>query len=165
MRVAAQDAIQPFRQAFEKRDLDARLISWALRSLAWSRTDGDMARIRRECTEILAELPADVSESEGWEALRPTVAEACPEITKRQAEKERQTRKVQLVGEGLAQVNSYMLELLRQDEITREEYLNSDFTRQLQTAVQCGLESEMTGDETIEEARELAREIIDSKIE
>jgi F0F1-type ATP synthase epsilon subunit len=145
MRVAAKEAVQPFRQAVEKRQLDARLIIWALRELPWSRTERDEARIRRECAEILAELPA--------------------EINKMQAEKERQARKVQLVGEGLAEINTHMLELLREDEITSEEYLDSDFTRRLETAVRRGLESELTGDESTKAARKLAREIIDGELE
>ncbi|HEV2380945.1 MAG TPA: helix-turn-helix domain-containing protein [Terriglobia bacterium] len=165
MRVAAQEAVRPFRQAIEKRDLDARLINWALQSLPWSRTEGDMARIRRESAEILAEFPPDVSEPEGREALQPTVTEACTEINNRQAEKERQARKVQLVGEGLAEINTHMLELLREDEITRDEYLDSDFTRRLETAVRRGLESELTGDESTKAARKVARGIIDGELE
>ncbi|HEV2380151.1 MAG TPA: hypothetical protein VG206_10200 [Terriglobia bacterium] len=165
MRVAAKEAVQPFRQAIERRQLDERLINWALRSLPAGRTDRDEARIRRECAEILAEMPQDVSEPEGREALEPTVKEACGEINKRQAEQERQARKAELITDGLAQINTYMLELLREDEITREEYLDSHFTRQLESAVRRGLESVLIGDETTKEAWERAREMIDGELE
>lgn len=58
-----------------------------------------------------------------------------------------------------------MLELLREDEITREEYLDSHFTRQLESAVRRGLESVLIGDETTKEAWERAREMIDGELE
>ena len=106
MRVAAQEAVQPVRRAIERRLLDARLLGWAIRELPWSRTDRDEARIRRECAEILAELPLDFTEPEGKEALEPTVREACAEIEQRQAEKERQARKAILILQGVAEVRA-----------------------------------------------------------
>ncbi|HEV2378684.1 MAG TPA: helix-turn-helix domain-containing protein [Terriglobia bacterium] len=165
MRLAAKEAVQPFRQAIERRQLEVRLIAWALGSLPWGRTEGDIARIRRESTEILAELPADVSEPECREALEPTVKEACAEISKRQAEQDRQARKARLMTDGFAEINTYMLELLREDAITREEYLDGDFTRKLETDVRHGLESELTGHETSKKVRALARKIIDKELE
>jgi hypothetical protein len=164
MRVAAKEAVQPIRQAIERRKLDARLINWALRHLPPGRTDRDAARIHRECAEILAELPQDVSEPEGMEALEATVREACAEINKRQAERERQARKAQLVAEGLADVNAYMLELLREDEITREDYFDQTFTRELESAVQDRLESGLTGNESPDTTRDLVREIINKEL-
>jgi hypothetical protein len=165
MRVAAKEAVQPFRQAVEKRQLDARLINWAQRELHWTRTDLDEARIRRECAEILADLPLDISEPEAKEFVDSTVAEARHEIEQRQVEKQRQATKARLVAEGLAEINTYMLKLQRDGEITWDEYLDRDLTRQMETAVRRGLESELTGDETIKEVREQVREIIDSEIE
>ena len=96
MRVAAQEAIQPLCIAIEKRLLDERLIEWAIRELPyWGRTDRDEARLRRECAEILEELPIDVSEEEAKEALEPTISETCQEIEERQARKSNAKRKKQ----------------------------------------------------------------------
>ena len=165
MRLAAEEAVRPFRQAIHRRQLDAKIISWALRELPWSRTDRDEARIRRECAEILAELPIDVTELEAKEALEPTVGEARQEIEHRQAEAQRQARKASLVQQGVAEVSSYLLELKHEGEISDQEYWNSEFTADLVEAVQHGLDGELTGDETTTKVRELAREIIDSEIE
>ena len=165
MRVASKEAAQPIRQAIERRQLDGRLVNWALRSLPAGWTDRDAARIRRECAEILAELPVDTSEVEGKDALEPTVKEACAEINTRQAEQERQVRKAGLVQQGVGEVSTYMLESNRDGEISDREYWSSDFTRRLETAVRHGLESELTGDESTKEVRKLAREIMDGAIE
>ena len=56
MRAAVAVAVEPVCQAIERRLMDTRLVTWALQSLPWSRTDLDEARIRRECAEILADL-------------------------------------------------------------------------------------------------------------
>jgi excisionase family DNA binding protein len=165
MRVAAQEAIRPFCQAIDRRLLDARLVSWALEELPWGRTDRDEARVRRECTEILAELPADVAEAEAKEALEPTVAEARREIEQRQAEQQRQARKERLIQGGLAELSTYLSELKNAGEISGEDYWDSDFNAGLKTAVRQGLDAQLTGDESGTEARELAREINDSELE
>ncbi len=163
MRVAAQEAVLPFRQGIERRQLDAKLLDWAIRELPWNRTDREIARIRRECAEILAELPLDITEAEGKDALEPTIREASEEIRQRQAEKERQTRKANLIQQGVAEVSSYLLQLRRDEEIAAEDYLDSEFTADLQQAVQNGLESELTGDETTKEVKQMTRNIIDDE--
>jgi hypothetical protein len=163
MRVAAQEAIQPVRQAVGKRLLDAKLLQWAILELPWSRADRDEARVRRECAEILGELPEDVSEVEAKEALEPTITEASQELKQRQAEKDRQARKGALIHQGVGEVSSYLLELRREGEITAEEYLHSEFTADLSEFVRRGLEAELSGDETTQEVRELVREIIDAE--
>jgi excisionase family DNA binding protein len=165
MRVAVQEAVEPVCLAVQKRLLDARLLDWTLRELPWSRTDRDEARIRRECAEILAELPLGATEAEGKEALEPIVREACAEIENRQAEKDRQTRKANLIQQGVAEVWSYLLELKREGEISDRDIWDSEFTADLKDAVRRGLEGELTGDETTKEIRELARAIIDSEIQ
>jgi excisionase family DNA binding protein len=83
MRVAAQQAIEPISRAVERRLLDERVINWAIFKLPWGATDYDKARVRRECAEILDELPHDVSEAEAQQALEPTVQEARNEIASR----------------------------------------------------------------------------------
>jgi excisionase family DNA binding protein len=165
MRVAVQAAVKPVHLAVGKRLLDARLLEWAIRELPWSRTDRDETRLRRECAEILAELPLGTSEAEGEEALEPTVREASAEIEKRQAENERQVRKASLIQQGLAEVSNYLLELKREGEIADEDYWDSDFTAHLNEAVRRDLEAELSGNETTKEVRELTREIIDGELD
>ena len=94
-----------------------------------SRSDRDEARIRRECAEILAELPLDLSAPEGKEALERTTREACTEIEKRTAEHERQARKIGLVQQGVADVSAYLHELKNTDEISPDDYWDADFNR------------------------------------
>lgn len=165
MRVAIQETVQPVRQAVKRRLLDAELLRWAFLRLPWSRTDLDRARLGRECVEILGELPQDVSEAEAKEALEPTIREACAEIEKRQAEKERQARKTSLIQQGVAEVSNYLLELKRVGEISGEDSWNSEFNADLKEAVQRGLQADLSGNETTKEVRELVREIIDAELE
>ena len=165
MRVAAEEALRPICQAVQRRTLDARLISWAIRELPWSKSDRDEARIRRECAEILAELPADVSEVEAQEALEATINEIRQEIEERQAQKQRQARKASLIQQGVAEVSSYLLELKRAGEISAEDWWDSDFSEYFENAVRRGLEGDLRGDETAKEVQELAREIIDNELE
>jgi len=160
MRVAAQKAVEPLRKAVERRELDGKLLRWAMWELPLGKTDQDTARLRRECTEILAELPIDISEAEGKEALEASVREACREIEQRNAENDRQARKQSLIQQSVAEVVSYMAE----GELTHEEYWDSELTEYLRTAVRRGLDSELTGEESTKEARELAHEIIDGEI-
>lgn len=165
MRVATQEAVQPVRQAVEKRLLDERLTKWAVSELPfWGRTEQDEARLRRECTEILAELPLDVTQAEAKEALEPTVREIRQEIEERQAENGRQARKASLIQQAVAEVSSYLVDLKHEGEITSEEYWDSEFRAGLERTVKGELEAMLTGDETTKEIRESVREIIDEEL-
>jgi len=164
MRVAAQEAIQPLCQTIDKRLLDERLIGWAMYELPWNRNDRDEARLRRECAEILEELPADVSEEEAKEALEPTVSEATQEIEERQARKEREAQKANLIREGVAEVSRYLWRLKQDGELSAEDYLDSALRTELEDAVKEELESELSGEETTTEVEELAREIINDEL-
>ncbi|HEV2177320.1 MAG TPA: hypothetical protein VGW33_08980 [Terriglobia bacterium] len=165
MRVAAQEAVRSIRQAVERRLLDARLLHWAIWQLPWGRTDRDEARIRRECAEILAEMPIDISEADGKEALESTVQEAGRGIELRQAEKQRQVRKASLVQQGVDEVSGYLWKLKNADEISADDYWDTDFNTDLKKAVQRGLDDELTGEETVSKVRELTRAIIDDALE
>jgi hypothetical protein len=103
MRVAAREALRPFCQAIERRQLDARLVSWALQQLPWGRTDRDEASLRRECAAILADLSLDLSQVEATAALEPTVAKARQQIEQRQSEQRRQAKKQSLIQAGLGE--------------------------------------------------------------
>ena len=94
LRASAEEAVRPIQQSIERRLLKERLLQWAIQQLPWARTEPDALRVRRECAEILAELPEDVSELEAQEALEPTVEEACTDIEQRKARKERRSTKL-----------------------------------------------------------------------
>lgn len=165
LRVAVQNATQPIRQAIKKRILDEEILRWANSKLPWSSEDRDRDRLRRECSEILAELPQDVSEAEGKEALGPTISEARQEVEQRKAEEQRKTRKASLVQQGVNEVSSYLLEMKCAGEISAEDYLDFEFTADLKEAVHSILEAELTGDETTKEIRKLACKIINRELE
>ena len=164
VRAAAGEAVRPVYQAVEKRLLDKRLIEWAGWKLPWGSDDRDRVRLRRECAEILAELPPDVSEAEAKEALEPTVTETLREIESRQAQKGREAKKGRLVDQGVREVQSHMLQLEREGEITSAEYWDSEFADQLRAAVKRRLEADLSGDETTKELGKLVNEIIDGEI-
>lgn len=161
----ANEAIQPLKQIAEKRSLDETLTGWAIRELPyWGRTERDEARLRRECTEILADLPADITQAEAKEALEPTIAAARQEIEQREARKGRQARKASLIREGVAEVSRYLLWLKQDGEISSEDFWDSDLTADLQEAVREELESELSGEETAKETKELVHEIIEEEL-
>lgn len=54
-----------------------------------------------------------------------------------------------------------MWELKNADEISAEDCWDSNLVADLKEAVRCSLETDLTGDETPAEVRELAREIVD----
>jgi excisionase family DNA binding protein len=165
LRVAAQDAIKPVREAVERRLLTDRLLWWAIWQLPFgSRTDYDVARVRRECTEILADLPMDITEVEARESLASTIQEACQEIEKRQSEKARQARKASLIRHGIEEVSRYLLELKGRGEITAEEWLDSQITAHLQEAVRRNSECKLSGNETTKEVEKRVRVIIDAEL-
>lgn len=165
MRVAAQDAIQPLCQAIKKRLLDERVIDWAVRELPWSSNARDEARLRRECAEILIELPADASEAEAQEALEPTISEMSQETERRRVREQREAQKSNLIQEGVAEVLRYLWRLKQDGEISSEDYWDSELRRDLEQAVREELQSELTGEETKSEVKDLAREIMDEELE
>ena len=58
-----------------------------------------------------------------------------------------------------------MLELKRAGEITAEECWDSEFKQHLHTIARRTLETELTGEESNKEIRELVQEIIDAELE
>jgi hypothetical protein len=159
-----QQAVQPIRQTMEKRRLDERMVTWAVAQLPWGRTDRDGARIRRECADILGDLPLDITELEAKEALESTIDEARQGIERRQEEEQRKTRRTSLIQQGINEVSSYMLELRQEGEISNEDYRDSEFTADLREAVRRSLESALRGDETTKKAQALARKIIQGEL-
>lgn len=90
LQMSVEEAVGPILQAIEKRLQKERLLRWAVQQLPWAKTELDALRVRRECAEILAELPEDFSDLEAKEAMGPTVQEACCDIEQDKARKERQ---------------------------------------------------------------------------
>ncbi|HLY60001.1 MAG TPA: hypothetical protein VKV95_04475 [Terriglobia bacterium] len=164
IRVAADEAIKQIRQAVEKRELDVRILKWAVFALPWHATDGDRARVRRECAEILAGLPLDISDTDARDALEPTIAEARREIERKQVEAQRQARTASLIQQGIAEVSSYLLELKCKGRLSDEDYWDSEFTAELRESVRRHLDWKLSGDETGEDVRKLTRKIIDNEI-
>ncbi|HEV2495231.1 MAG TPA: helix-turn-helix domain-containing protein [Terriglobia bacterium] len=165
VRAAAEGAVRPLRQAVEKRLLDERLTAWAVRQSSWGSDDRDKGRVRRECAEILAELPQDVAEAEAKESLEPTIREARKEIDERHERQQRAQQKASLIREGVAEISRYLWRLKQGGEITAQEYVDSDFTANLRATVQEGLIRELSGEETAGEAIERVHEIIDAALE
>lgn len=161
---SAQEAIQPIQQAIEKRLIKERVLNWAIQQLPWGKTELDAVRVRRECSEILAELPEDFSEAEAKEALEATVREACQDIEERHASQQRQDRKRRLIEQGMAEISTFLYELEREGEITSDERLDSDFGQHMRTAVRRTLQAELTGEESNKEVRELVRQTIDQEM-
>ncbi|HEV2234785.1 MAG TPA: helix-turn-helix domain-containing protein [Terriglobia bacterium] len=164
LRAAAEEAVRPIQQAVEKRLLDARMLNWAISQLPWSSTELEKARVRRECAEILAELPLEVSEADARDALEPTITEARQEIEQRQAEVQRQARKATLIQQGISEVSTYLLELEADDRISDEDYWDSEFTAALRESVRLRLESKLSGEEIATEVRALTRLIVNQEV-
>ena len=164
MWTSTQEALRPINQVVEKRRQKERILAWAIAQLPWGKTELDGARVRRECAEILADLPEDIAEIEAKEALEPTVREARQGIEERQASEQRQARKAQQIEHGVAQISACLLELKNEGELTADEYYDSELWEHLTTAVRRGLEAELSGDESNKEIRELVREIIDHEM-
>lgn len=160
MQVAAQEAVQPVRKTIERRLMNAKLLRWATLELPWGRTDRDEAQVRRECAEILAELPKDVSEIEAREALEPTIQQVSQEIKQRQAERDRQARKANLIQQGVAEVSPYLLKLKHEGEISDEEFWDSDFNAELKEVIRQNLQADLTGDESTKDVLETVHTII-----
>ena len=164
MRVLAEEAIRPIRQAGERRELEARILFWAVSSLPWAANDGDRARVRRECADILADLPLEVSDADAREALQPTITEARQQIEQRQAETQRQARKASLIQQGITEVSTCLLALKCKGQLSDEDYWDSEFTAEIREAVRSHLEAKLCGEETADAVRELARQIVDSEL-
>jgi excisionase family DNA binding protein len=162
--MSTREALRPVNQAIEKRRKEARILNWAIGQLPWNKTELDAARVRRECAEILAEVPGDIADAEAKAALEPTVREACQDIEERQASKQLQASKAQKIEHGVAEVSNRLWELKCAEELTADEYFDSDFAEHLKTVVRRRLRAELSGDERHKEVRDLVRKIIDGEL-
>jgi excisionase family DNA binding protein len=160
LRAAAEESIESLLQSIEKRELRQEVTDWALRQLPWSATEAEKNSLRRECLEVLAELPADISEAEARGHVEELTKEASKEIEDREAERERERRKAQHVNRGVQEVFSYLLELKRDGEISSDELWDSELRHELEQAVRDELEGELSGDEDSGEVSEIVKEIV-----
>ena len=96
----------------------------------------------------MEELPADASEVEAKESLEPTISEMSQEIEQRQARRQREAQKGNLIREGVAEVAHYLWRLKQDGEIFSEDYWDTDFRTELQDTFRKELESELSGEET-----------------
>jgi len=164
LRSAAEKAIEPVRRKVARRLMTERVLNWNVLQLPWQSTEQEKARLRRECREILGDLPEDVSEIEAKEALEPTIRNACQEIDERQARTCREEQKAALIRQGLAEVSNYLWQLRERGEITTEEFLDSDFKAALERTVKTELQRELSGHETTKEIEGLVHEIVNEEL-
>ena len=94
-------------------------------TLPWSATEAEKNSLRRECLEVLGELPQDFSEAEAQQELQGLVNVACEEIEEREARAERKRRKPQLIMQGVNEILPYLLELKQDGEISSDELWDS----------------------------------------
>jgi hypothetical protein len=164
LRTAAQEAIQPIFQAVKRRRLEETILHWAICQLSfWKRTEQDEAHLRRRCAEILASLPADVTEPEAKESIASTIADITGQVERRQAEEERQRKKPVLLQQGMSEITNYIYELKARNRISEElysKYVHGQVGRMVRTS----LESSLSGDETVEAVREKVRALVDDEL-
>ena len=165
LRSTAEKAIEPVRREVARRLMTERVLNWIVLKLPWQSTEQEKVRLRRECLEILGELSEDVSELEAKEALEPSIRKACQEIEERQARTRREEQKAGLIRQGLAEISNYLWQLKERDEITTEEFLDSDFKATLQRTVTEELQRELTGEETAKEVKKAVHEVIETELE
>jgi hypothetical protein len=122
LRMGAEAALKPIDDAIQRRLWQSRVLDWAVGQLPFAKTELDSARVRRECCEILADLPEDISEAVAKEALEPTIQEACHDVEEREAKRQRQIRKGELLQRGTAEVSKYLFELRLAGKVAADEY-------------------------------------------
>lgn len=162
--ISIREALRPINQAIEKRRKEERILNWATAQLPCHKTELEAARVRRECAEILAELPGDIADVGAKEALEPTIREACQGIEERHADRKRQTSKAQKIEYGVAEVSNRLWELRCAEELTTEEYFDSDFAEHVKTIVRRRLQVELSGDESNKEVRDIVRTAVDEEL-
>ena len=97
--------------------------------------------------------------------MAEVIQEASQQIEGWKARDERKRKKASLIQHGLSEVSSYLLQLRHEDEMSSEEYWDSEFREDLIEAVKQALGDEITGDESSKEVKEFVRKIIDSELE
>jgi excisionase family DNA binding protein len=177
LRAAASAAVAPIYHAIDRRRLFESVLEKAVREIPiFNRTEQNECKLRRECQKILNGLPADVSEAKTREAIRETVEHFCTELEERENTKEKQRQErwrderrkqriAQLVASGLAEVDSYLIELRRADEISAEAYWDSEWKADLKEIVREALERVLAGDESADDIQGLVREVVEDELE
>lgn len=164
LRIAAEEAVRPVCQTVRRRAIDESVLSWTTCQLPSGYTDLDKVQLQRKCSEILADLPLDVSEAEAKNALGGPLSEARSKVNCRLAESNRQVRKRQHLQQATSELSNYRWELYRENKMNQEKLLDFELKAQLEKAVTNNLESNLSGDETPEELRRKVRAIVDGEL-
>jgi hypothetical protein len=106
----------------------------------------------------LRNLPVDFPEWEVEQKVKASLEELSEDIR-------RGNRITELIALTHLHVYSFLLDLKRDEVITREELFDAGLRRQLEQAVEKGLRDELTGEETVQEAEQIAEEIIRDELE
>ncbi|MBI3668750.1 MAG: helix-turn-helix domain-containing protein [Acidobacteria bacterium] len=172
VRVALDEALAPAKQAIEDAQARSRreqLLDFAVRGLSWNATAADKAQATAAVRSALSNVPLQASRSEEQTVVAAAVApikRAIEERTAAQQEHERRERnKSSLVSLGVLHVSAYLSELYSDDEISDDAYSDYEWRNQLETTVRKVLESELAGDESLEDVWQIAREVVGEELE
>jgi excisionase family DNA binding protein len=162
---AIRQEIESRKRGEERQQMHTRILNQAVWELPIGRSEGEAAKLRRACSEILARLPADISEAEAKEQFAPTVQQFCKEINQRKADQARRKRKQELTVGGVREVWNCLLALKNEGEIEDAEFYDTEFREHMETVVRRELEAELTGNESITELKDFVMDIIEDEIE
>jgi hypothetical protein len=168
LRVALDDALAPTKQTIEERQTRARreqLIASAGNSLGWNSTQGDKAQAQEAARAALSNLPLGAGQAQEQSAFASALAPIRRAIEERAASEaeraQRARKKSSLITFAVFHALSY-LEREFELEPDTEPY---EVRRDVEAAVCKALEQELTGDESQDEANEIARELVDEELE
>jgi excisionase family DNA binding protein len=174
---AVSKALQPWRRRVEIEKIIAdapNQLPWGARGYpALGEPSEWYLRAQRAATDAIAQLESDVPLAK----IRAAAIEAANAVAREyeaqqartraeaQAERDRQQReahKMFLVSVGVACVSPYISKLHLDGEIWDDDLVRRS---ELETAVHKALQDKLTGDESFEDAKRIARELVDAELE
>ncbi|MDA2914517.1 hypothetical protein MYX77_11300, partial [Acidobacteriia bacterium AH_259_A11_L15] len=108
--------------------------------------------------DLLADLPANLSEYQ----VEAEIKEALKPLTRKI---EARNRRRQLAEHGRQHVATVLHDLYREGQISREDWLDSDLTKDLEEAVTEALAEELTGSESTAEVEELVADVLADELD
>jgi excisionase family DNA binding protein len=166
---------EPWEAERAERTRRDKLVEDAVRGLPWGATDVEKARTAADTRAALSRVPLKAPHWETAAAIGAALAPINAAIEEReraekvrvQADRERKSREIQksvLIGWALAEISSYLLELYSHNDISREAYYDGEWKRELEGAARKRADTEMTGTESYEDAKRIAREVVDEEL-
>ena len=169
VRIALDEALAPVKQSIAEREILARrerLIQSAATWLPGNAAETAKAQGARAVRSALSDLPIRASETEERNAATAAIAPIKQSIEVRtaaqQQQVERDRKKANLITFACWHISNYLDQI--EEEI--EAAPCKDFTdvkHDLETAVRHSLEQELTGEESQDQANEIAREIVEEE--